>query len=133
MITAFLNPEIDPEVVYMTLPANICTLDPTMPGNLVRLLKALYGLHQASRLWHRVIHAFLLSLGLVCSKVEPGLYVGHRIRVMIYVNNILFFYRKEDSKIAAELKQKLAEKYSLNDLGTARRFLGLDISRSQDG
>jgi histone deacetylase 1/2 len=81
VVTAFLNPKIDAEV-YMEEPDGIEWLEqklstdgiewlepdnPTEPPNseqyILRLNKALYGLRQAPRLWHKAIDGFLLSIG----------------------------------------------------------------------
>jgi hypothetical protein len=37
------------------------------------------------------------------------------------------------TKAAIEVKAKLSEKYKITDLGPARRFLGIDIHRDDDG
>ena len=57
IIMAFLNPRIDREHVYMTLPPGLKWLDPRFPPlGIVLLLKALYGLKQAPRLWYEEIN-----------------------------------------------------------------------------
>jgi len=61
-VTAFLNPEIDDDDIYMTLPDG-WPEGLKAPKIIVRLRKALYSLKQAPRLWHDDINAFLLSLG----------------------------------------------------------------------
>jgi hypothetical protein len=62
VVTAFLNPEIDDDDIYMPLPEG-WPEGSNAPKIVVRLRKALYGLKQAPRLWHDDINAFLLSLG----------------------------------------------------------------------
>jgi len=59
---AFLNPEIDDDDIYMTLPAG-WPEGLNTPKIIVSLRKALYGFKQASQLWHDDISTFLLSLG----------------------------------------------------------------------
>jgi hypothetical protein len=59
--SAFLNPAIDKDNVYMTLPEGIEEIDPSLSkSTVVRLRKALYGLKQAPRLWYDNINQFLL-------------------------------------------------------------------------
>lgn len=76
VITAFLNPKMDRNDLFMSLPEGIEWLDPSLPDEwkAVRVLKALYGLKQAPRLWYDEINSFLLSVKLVQSKKDPNLY-----------------------------------------------------------
>jgi len=77
VVTAFLNPVIDCETVFMSLPPGMAWVDPRFKRvQFVRLRKALYGLRQAPRLWYEEIHRFLLSIGLVQSTVDSNLYQG---------------------------------------------------------
>jgi hypothetical protein len=64
VVTAFLNPKVDEDDIYMTLP-EVWPEGAYAPTIIVRLKKALYGLKQAPRLWHQDINAFLLSLEFV--------------------------------------------------------------------
>jgi hypothetical protein len=66
MFPSFLNPEIDDDHIYMTLPEG-WPEGLNAPKIIVRLRKALYGLKQAPRLWHDDINAFLLSLAFTLS------------------------------------------------------------------
>ena len=131
VVTAFLNPAIDNYHVYMTLPEGMADLPSRLSGMLVRLLKALYGLRQAPRLWYQMIDAFLLSIGFRKSDIEPSLYIQSDILLLLYVDDMLVAYK--DSSKAREIKDLLQKEYKMQDLGEARRFLGLDIRRHCDG
>jgi hypothetical protein len=72
VVTAFLNPEIDDNDIYMTLSEG-WPEGHNAPKIIVRLRKALYRLKQAPRLWHDVINAFQLSLGFTQSLADPNL------------------------------------------------------------
>jgi hypothetical protein len=74
LVTAFLNPEIDDDDIYMTLPEGWAE-GSNAPKIVVRLRKALYGLKQAPQLWHDDINAFPLSLGFTQSSADPNLYL----------------------------------------------------------
>jgi hypothetical protein len=53
VVTAFLNPKIDNDNIYMDLPDGMDWVDEqTLQGAKVRLLKALYSLKQSLRLWY---------------------------------------------------------------------------------
>jgi len=62
VVTTFLNPKIDYDDIYMTLPEG-WPEGLNAPKIIVRLRKALYGLKQAQWLWHDDINASLLPLG----------------------------------------------------------------------
>ena len=47
--------------------------------------------------------------------------------MVLYVDDILLLSRFPD--LIGEIKAKLAGKYKLNDLGCARQFLGLEITK----
>jgi hypothetical protein len=88
VVTAFLNPEIDHDDIYMTLPEG-WPEGQNEPKIIVSLRKALYSLKQAPQLWHDDINAFLLSLGFTQSSRDPNLYLrSDGILILLYVNDI---------------------------------------------
>jgi hypothetical protein len=133
VVTAFLNPEIDDNDIYMTLPEG-WPEGLNAPKIVVRLRKALYSLKQAPRLWHDDINAFLLSLGFTQSSADPNLYLpSYGILILRYVDNISMAYPEAATKAAIEVKAKLSEKYIITNLGPARQFLGIEIHRDDTG
>jgi hypothetical protein len=133
VVTAFLHPEVD-EDVYMKLPAGVEWLDPVLSRtcNWVKLKKALYGLRKAPKLWFDAINGFLLSLGFVQSEADPNLYTKGDIHLLLYVDDILLFYPQTDADNAKLVTNALMAKFKMKDLGAARQFLGLEISRDSD-
>jgi hypothetical protein len=131
VVTAFLNPALDSEV-YMKLPRETAWLDPTLAAKTkhVKLLKALYGLKQAPRLWHQSIYTFLLSLGFRQADADPNLYLRRGVSIILYVDDILVFYRPNDDGAAGSVKAALMQQYKMKDLGHAQQFLGLEIAQS---
>jgi hypothetical protein len=88
IVSAFLNPEIDDEDIYMTLPGG-CQERLDAPNIIVRLRKALYGLKEGPQLWHDNINAFLLSLGFTQSSADPNLYLRcDGILILLYIEDI---------------------------------------------
>jgi len=133
VVTAFLNPEIDDDDIYMTLPEG-WPEGSNAPKIIIRLRKALYGLKQAPRLWHDDINAFLLSLGFTQSSADPNLYLrSDGILILLYVDNISMSYAEAATKAPIEVKAKLSEKYKIMNLGPARQFLGIEIYRDEKG
>ena len=135
VVTAFLNPKIDQENVLMELPelnylGNLSSFN-LGKTSIVRLKKALYGLKQAPRLWFIEINSFLLSLGFSQSLVEPNLYIADSAILLLYVDDMLIFFK--EISVANEIKRKLQTKYKMTDLGPVRRFLGMTIERTKTG
>jgi hypothetical protein len=99
----------------------------------VCLLKALYGLKQAPRLCYQHINSLLKSLGFVESTADPNLYIKRGILIFPYADDLLIAYCKEANHNAKEIKQQLNQQYRMIDLGTARQFLGPEITHNSDG
>jgi hypothetical protein len=133
VVAAFLNPEINDDDIYITLPKGLPEGLNT-PKIIVRLTKPLYGLKQAPRLWHDDINPFLLSLGFTQSSANPNLYLrSDSILLLVYVDDISMSYPEAATKTAIKVKVKLSEKYKITNLGPARQFLGIEIHRDDTG
>jgi hypothetical protein len=131
VVTAFLNPAIDRDDVYMALPPGIPQA--SSDSGVVLLRKALYGLKQAPRLWWKLIHSFLVGLGFRQSHADPNLYISDGVHILLYVDDILILTAPGASATADRLKTELAHRFKMTDLGTASQFLGLEISYPGDG
>jgi hypothetical protein len=127
VVTAFLNPKIDDDDIYMTLPEGWPECS-NAPKIVVRLRKALHGYKQALRLWHDDINTFLLSLGFTQSSANPNLYLrSDGILILLYVDDISILFPEAATKAAIEVKAKLSEKYKITNLGPVDQFLGIEI------
>jgi len=105
-------------------------------GDKVCLLKkALYGLRQSGRQWHSRLDRELKSLGASQSKNDPCVYFcgqgGDLIILIIYVDDILLISRS-NSEIS-RFKTGLRKSFSTKEFGEARRCLGLEFVRRDDG
>ena len=71
-------------------------------------------------------------MGLEQSKNDSNLYIAKdfHLLLLLYVDDILIV-SKSHHRIE-ETKQHLRNRYQMNDLGIARKFLGLEIERSND-
>jgi len=125
VVTAFLNPKIDRDDVYMELPEG---------NEVVRLKKALYGLRQAPRLWYQDINNFLLSIGFRQSIADPNQYIQDDVLLLLYVDDMLIVFNPSKAiEVAQTTKNRLLKKYKITDLGEVKRFLGLEVKRDTDG
>jgi hypothetical protein len=133
--TAFLNGVIEPGVqVFLRPPAglNLAGWNLAGPDEVLRLLRALYGLRQASRVWNKRLEAELLANGFVQSKADPSLWMLHGeggvVMALFYVDDGLVAART-----AAAADALVALIGSIFDIrvhdGEPEDFVGVQISR----
>ncbi|GKD21202.1 putative ribonuclease H-like domain-containing protein, partial [Tanacetum coccineum] len=70
--SAFLYSTIDEEV-YVSQPPGF--IDPKFPKNVYKVVKALYGLHQAPRAWYATLSAFLEKSGYRRGTIDKTLFI----------------------------------------------------------
>ncbi|GKA77762.1 ribonuclease H-like domain-containing protein, partial [Tanacetum coccineum] len=89
--SAFLYGKIDEEV-YVSQPPGF--LDPKYPEKVYKVVKALYGLHQAPRAWYATLSTFLLKNGYRRGTIDKTLFLKKEkcdiILVQVYVDDIIF-------------------------------------------
>ncbi|GJW28811.1 retrovirus-related pol polyprotein from transposon TNT 1-94 [Tanacetum coccineum] len=94
--SAFLYGKIDEEV-YVSQPPGF--LDPKYPQKVYKVVKALYGLHQAPRAWYATLSTFLLKNGYRRGTIDKTLFIKKDkhdiILVQVYVDDIIFGSTKE--------------------------------------
>nr|GEX99973.1 putative ribonuclease H-like domain-containing protein [Tanacetum cinerariifolium] len=91
MKSAFLYGKIDEEV-YVTQPSGF--VDPKYPKKVYRVVKALYGLHQAPRARYATLSTFLLKNGYKRGTIDKTLFIKKDKKdimlVKVYVEDIIF-------------------------------------------
>jgi hypothetical protein len=101
-------------------------------GWCIELLKSIYGLKQASRLFHQLLVMFLLTLGFVANPSDTCvmyLSAGAEFALLaIYVDDLLLF--TTTSELADEITAKLKAKFNCVNLGEITWCLGMCISTS---
>ncbi|GKB69044.1 putative ribonuclease H-like domain-containing protein [Tanacetum coccineum] len=95
--SAFLYGQIEEEV-YVCQPPGF--EDPDHPDKVYKVVKALYGLHQAPRAWYDTLANYLLCNGFERGKIDQTLFIkrhkGHILLVQIYVDDIIFGSTKKE-------------------------------------
>ncbi|GJS02316.1 putative ribonuclease H-like domain-containing protein [Tanacetum coccineum] len=97
--TAFLYGKIDEEV-YVSQPPGF--IDPKYPQKVYKVVKALYGLHQAPRAWYATLSTFLLKNGYRRGTIDKTLFIKkdkHDIILMSSMGELTFF-------LGLQVKQK---------------------------
>lgn len=126
---AFLNGDLKEEI-YMKQPQGF---EVGGPEYVCRLLKAIYGLCQASRCWNQKIHTVLISMGFKRLDSDRSIYLyfrdGVRIIFPIYVDDITLA-SKSTQKIN-EVVTELSKHFKLHDLGETDSLLGVHITRDR--
>lgn len=124
---AFTNALMDEEV-YCYSPQGFET-----PGKVIRLLKALYGLRRSPKLWYDDITAFLCALGFKPCPEDPCVLTRDTdsLIIFLFVDDMLLMGRPQHQSSINEIKTKLNEKYGITDLGEAKTFLNIRITRDR--
>nr|GEY40353.1 hypothetical protein [Tanacetum cinerariifolium] len=89
--SAFLYRKIKEEV-YVCQPLGF--EDPDFPDKVYKVKKALYGLHQAPRVWYETLSTYLLGNGFHRGKIDKTLFIRRHkndiLLVQVYVDDIIF-------------------------------------------
>ncbi|WCJ28653.1 Retrovirus-related Pol polyprotein from transposon RE1 [Euphorbia peplus] len=129
---AYLHGYIEEEL-YMIPPEGYTK---AKPGQVCRLVKSIYGLKQAGRQWNKQFTSTLTGLGLVRSHYDYCLFTkgdiaGDFMALIVYVDDILM--TGTSTQMIVDVKRALHKAFTIKDLGMAKYFLGVEISRSTDG
>jgi transposase InsO family protein len=127
--TAYLNGDLDEEI-YVRPPAELAK---ECRGKVWRLKKAMYGLKQSGKSWNTKLDQTLKSMGFIQSKADPCIYQRkeekNAVIVAIYVDDM--FVLSNDQELKNATKQMLRRNFRMKDLGEAKNFLGMRITRDR--
>ncbi|GJZ15453.1 putative ribonuclease H-like domain-containing protein [Tanacetum coccineum] len=130
--SAFLYGQIEEEV-YVCQPPGF--EDPDHPDKVYKVVKALYGLHQAPRAWYDTLATYLLSNGFKRGQIDQTLFIksqkGHILLVQIYVDDIIFGSTKKE--LCEEFEKLMKDKFQMSSMGELTFFLGLQVQQKQKG
>ncbi|KNG44199.1 reverse transcriptase rna-dependent dna [Stemphylium lycopersici] len=121
---AFLNATLD-RALYVRTPDGF----KDRYGQTLRLLRALYGLKEAPRLWALHFQASLRKLGLHPIQGFPCLWMNDRVILFFYVDDIIILYHPNYQEDFEKLEQQLIKLYSLRRIGDVKWFLGIRVER----
>ncbi|GJU71206.1 putative ribonuclease H-like domain-containing protein [Tanacetum coccineum] len=122
--SAFLYGTIEEEV-YVTQPPGF--KDPDHPDKVYKVVKALYGLHQAPRAWYETLANYLLSNRFKRGKIDQTLFIkkqkGDILLVQVYVDDIIF--GSTNKELCTGFEKLMKDKFQMSSMGELTFFLGL--------
>ncbi|GJX74815.1 putative ribonuclease H-like domain-containing protein [Tanacetum coccineum] len=130
--SAFLYGTIEEEV-YVTQPPGF--KDPDHPDKVYKVVKALYGLHQAPRAWYETLANYLLGNGFKRGKIDQTLFIkkqkGDIFLIQVYVDDIIF--GSTNKELCTAFEKLMKDKFQMSSMGELTFFLGLQVTQKEDG
>ena len=124
---AFLNGDLEEEI-YMEYPPGY----PGEEGTCLKLLKGLYGLKQAARIWNKALIKVLNQAGMKVCKTEPGIlyHPTELCLVCLHVDDIII--ATNNRALQKKIEDLLNENFLVKNLGKLHQFVGIEIVRDKD-
>nr|GEV13576.1 putative ribonuclease H-like domain-containing protein [Tanacetum cinerariifolium] len=124
--SAFFYGIIEEEVYVCQLPG---FKDPEYPDKVYKVVKALYGLHQAPRAWYETLATYLLENRFQRGTIDQTLFIKKQqkdiLLVQIYVDDFIF---GATNKVLCQSFEKLMkDKFQMSSMGELTFFLGLQL------
>ncbi|GJW10445.1 putative ribonuclease H-like domain-containing protein [Tanacetum coccineum] len=130
--SAFLYGTIDEEV-YVSQPPGF--VDPDHPTKVYKVVKALYGLHQAPRAWYATLSTFLEKHGYKRGIIDKTLFIKRDKKdimlVQVYVDDIIF--GSTNKSWCDEFEALMKSRFQMSSMGELTFFLGLQVKQHKGG
>jgi hypothetical protein len=116
---------IDTEV-YMSQPPSY--IDQAHPSYVCKLIKSLYGLKQAGRIWHSVARLAIVKLGLKVTFADSCVFVGKwESGVIIIGIHVDDFILAGTASSIIHFKEGMMSQFQIKMLGKVKFILGIQI------
>ncbi|GKC79699.1 putative ribonuclease H-like domain-containing protein, partial [Tanacetum coccineum] len=130
--SAFIYGTIEEEV-YVHQPLGF--VDPAHPNKVYKVIKALYGLHQAPRAWYATLSSFLLENDFRRCTLDKTLFIKKNksdiMLVQVYVDDIIF--GSTTQSMYTEFEDCMHKRFQMSSMGELTFFLGLQVKQQPDG
>ncbi|GJY27435.1 putative ribonuclease H-like domain-containing protein [Tanacetum coccineum] len=130
--STFLHGTIDEEV-YVSQPPGF--IDPDHPNKVYKVVKALYGLHQAPRAWYATLSTFLEKHGYKRGTIDKTLFIKRDKKdimlVQVYVDDIIF--GSTNKSWCDEFEALMKSRFQMSSMGKLTFFLGLQVKQNKGG
>jgi hypothetical protein len=124
--SAFLNDDLQEEV-YVEEPSGFIVAG--KEHKVLKLKKALYGLHQVPRAWNAKLDDTLLSLGFRRTPLKHVIYVRRndnaQLVVGVYVDDLII--TGSDCDNIRSFKEEMTAAFKMSDLGLLHYYLGIEV------
>jgi hypothetical protein len=127
---AFVQSSLPPDELYIIKPPKDCPK--SRPGTYWRLLRSLYGLRRAPKLWFDKLSSHLKAIGLQQSSTSPCIFTGQLIEggppiyVGIYVDDIIYF--SPSDIVETRFESLLSNIGNVDFMGQVTHFLGIEFT-----
>jgi hypothetical protein len=125
--TAFLNANIN-RTLYAETPEAFRHIE----GEIMRVLRALYGLKESPALWYDELRRQLVKLGLKPVEGFPCLYTSRWLILFVYVDDIVIAFHRSNIYLHKSFEQSLVDLYNIKAMGDLTWFLGIRVIRDRD-
>nr|GEW10693.1 ribonuclease H-like domain-containing protein [Tanacetum cinerariifolium] len=109
--------------------------DPDHLDKVYKVVKALYGLHQAPRAWYETLATYLLENGFKRRTIYQNLFIkkqqGDILLVQIYVDDIIF--GATNKALCKSFEKLMKDRFQMSSMGELTFFLGLQVKQKKDG
>jgi hypothetical protein len=122
--TAFLNAYINRKL-YAETPEAFRYIE----GEIMRVLRALYGLKESPILWYNELRRQLVKLGLKLVEGFPCLYTSRWLILFVYVDDIVIAFHRSNAHLHRSFEKDLVNLYNIKAMGDLAWFLGIRIVR----
>ncbi len=134
---AFVHSSLPEDEIYFLKPPQGCPH--STPGTYWHIIRYLYGLLRAPKLWFEKLCYYLKAMGLRCSDTSPCRFVGHPIDgeppiyLGFYVDDIMYFSTSD--KVERKFENLLSTIGDVEFLVLVTQFLGIEFTwkHHQDG
>ncbi|GJX40966.1 putative ribonuclease H-like domain-containing protein [Tanacetum coccineum] len=109
--------------------------DSQFPNRVYKVVKAMYGLHQAPRAWYGTLSKYLLDNDFQRGTIDQTFFIrkhkGEFLLVQVYVDDIIF--GSSNPKLCREFEALMHDKFKMIAMGELNFFLGLQVLQKKDG
>nr|GEU95244.1 hypothetical protein [Tanacetum cinerariifolium] len=130
--SGFLYETIKKEV-YVCEPPGFEDLD--YPDKVYKVVKALYGLHQAPRAWYETLANYLLENDFQRGNIDQTLFIkkqkGDILLVHVYVDDIIF--GSTNKELCKDFEKLMKDKFQMSSMGELTFFVRLQVKQKDDG
>nr|GEW73478.1 putative ribonuclease H-like domain-containing protein [Tanacetum cinerariifolium] len=119
--------------VYVSQPSGF--IDPKFSKKVYKVVKALYGLHQAPKAWYTTLSTFLVKSRYKIGIIDKTLFIKNDKKdimlVQVYVDDIIFGFTKKSW--CDEFEALMKSRFQMSYMGKLNFFLGLQVKQKKDG